>query len=93
MERITMEHLERAERALRSRAAATVEVNALNIAIAERFGMAPEDVAEFVELRFLDARRQYFSGMDPRHEQHVAVLMRHCLLVGAGAGKISEGKD
>jgi hypothetical protein len=92
MEQVTSVHLEQAERALRSRAAAATTVDQLNVAIAERFGMSRELVASYVEQRYDTAKKKYFPGIDPRIEQDIQVLLRHALLVGAGAAKISEGK-
>ena len=92
MSAIRNEHIEQAERALSSRAAATTTPAQLNAAIAERFGFTPEQVANFVDKLYHAARDKHFPGVDPRLEQNIVVLMRHCLLVGAGAAKISEGK-
>lgn len=93
MEPISSEHLARAERALASRAAAAASTTQLNEAIAERSGLSADLVASFVEQHYGTAKKKYFPGVDPRVEQFIITLMRHCLLTGALAGKISEGRD
>jgi hypothetical protein len=90
---ISSEDLERAERLLKGRALATTNPKQLNAAIAERAGMTADLTNTFVSNLYDHSKSKYFPGIDPRIEQYVHVLMRHCLLVGALGSQISRSES
>lgn len=89
---ITAEHIERAERLLKTVYAVGIGDNI----ILDRARVVPEDFENFLRHHrniLFNGETGYLKDIDPRQEPAILTMFRHMFAVGAIAQRVAEGRS